>query len=102
MLRYLPFFWGGTMETPWKEMCRICRILFCGFCRFRKVSRVMCFFQVTLEENFIMSQVIDSKICDMICCEDGWKSYKHLRQIAMFHGDLPWLDKKIGLDKSMG
>ena len=38
-----------------------------------------------------MSQVIDSMICDMICCEDGWKSYKHLPQIAMFDGDLPWL-----------
>ena len=48
-------------------------------------------FEVTLEENFIMSQVIDSMICDMICCEDGCK---HLPQIAMFHGDLPWLDKK--------
>lgn len=45
-----------------------------------------------------MSQVIDS----MICCEDGWKSYKHLPQIAMFDGDLPWLDKKNRLRQING
>ena len=68
---YLPFFWGGNHGNSMEGDVQNLQDPFFWQADFGRFREWCVFIQVTLEDNFIMSHVIDSMICDMICCEVG-------------------------------